>query len=69
MAHLVPSLLSSSDWKNLEAWEGNRRKSSPVVVVVVAAEKIGIRVAMMRKRKRAMRAKVGKVKSVGRMGL
>lgn len=67
MAHLVPSLLSSSDWKNLEAWEGNRRKSSPVVVV--AAEKIGISVAMMRKRKRAMRAKVGKVKSVGRMGL
>lgn len=67
MAHLVPSLLSSSDWKNLEAWEGNRRKSSPVVVVV--AEKIGISVAMMRKRKRAMGAKVGKVKSVGRMGL
>lgn len=67
MAHLVPSLLSSSDWKNLEAWEGNRRKSSPAVAV--AAEKIGISVAMMRKRKRAMRAKVGKVKSVGRMGL
>lgn len=65
MAHLVPSLLSSSDWKNLEAWEGNRRKSFPVVV---ATEKRGVRVAMMRKRKRAMRAKVGKVKSVGRMG-
>jgi len=56
MAHLVPSLLSSSDWKNLEAWEGNRRKSSPVVV---AAKKRGIRVAMMRKRKRAMRGRTG----------
>lgn len=65
MAHLVPSLLSSSsdgDRKNLEAWEGNRRKSSSVV----SAE---MRVAMRRKRKvsngkRAMRAEVGKVKSV-----